>query len=175
MRRLSTKLERVLSTRITKISAPRKTPTRRCRPFSKTPQDFFSPYETLSLCSAGFGASSSPSFAAPAPVSLAVFFSRSGSSGFRSVFLSCSSSLSPKLNGSLSSGSGCGATDVRGCHFLPDLPPVFGVACRFVGVGWRYSASASSTGPDLGAAGVGLKRSGFASGRGGFRGGASKK
>lgn len=102
-----------------------------------------------------------------ASFSAAALFSRSESSGFRSCFLASSSSLSPRLNGSLSSASGLGAMEVSGCHFLP-LPPLVLLAvfdpdfdCRSS----RYSASTSSTGPDWGATGVGLKRSGFASGR----------
>lgn len=82
------------------------------------------------------------------------------------VFNSFSSSLSPTLKGSFSSGSGCAATDVRGCHFFA-FDPLFGDVAR------RSAASTSSTGPDWGGAGVDLKRSGFACGRDGFGGGAS--
>lgn len=70
-------------------------------------------------------------------------FSLSVSSALRSFVFASSSSLSPRLNGSLSSASGCGATEVSGCHFLILFAP--GDGCRF---GWWYSASTSSTGPD---------------------------
>jgi hypothetical protein len=117
----------------------------------------------LPLLSAGFN---SPSFF-PSPDSSADFFSRSLSSGLISCFLwwSCSSSLSPRLKGSLSSASGWGATEVNGCHFLP-LLPALGEGWRSVGVGCRYKASTSSTGPVFcGAPAAGLKRLGLASGR----------
>lgn len=100
--------------------------------------------------------------AAPLPLSLtdALFFNLSLSSGLRSVFLVSSSSESPRLKGSLSSATGAGARDVKGCHFLPDFAegdgPLF---CG--GVGLRYKASTSSMGPD-GTAGVALNKSGFA-------------
>lgn len=127
---------------------------------------------TLSFCptlpllsfSAGPGPVDDPaSFVSFASVSAAAFFSLSVSSALMSlVFASCSSSLSPRLKGSWSSASGFGATDVRGCHFLVLFAP--GDGWRG-GVGLRYSASTSSTGPDCGGLGVGLKRSGFAEGR----------
>jgi hypothetical protein len=64
------------------------------------------------------------------------------------VFISFSSSLSPRLKGSFSSDSGLGAIEVKGCH-LADL-----VAAP--GDGWRWflrsMASTSSTGPDWGGA-----------------------
>lgn len=123
--------------------------------------------ETLPLRSAGFNDPSSPTFLGAWPDSLAVFFNRSVSCGFKSCFLSCSSSLSPRLNGSLSSPSGFGAIEVNGCHFFPPLP-VPGVDC------WLFKASTSSTGP-VGAAGVGLNRFGFASGRAGLGGGDAGK
>jgi hypothetical protein len=62
------------------------------------------------------------------------------------VVVSWSSSSSPSANGSLSS-SGLGATEVSGCHFLP--------------LAERSEASTSSTGPDWGGLGWGLKRSGL--------------
>jgi hypothetical protein len=107
-----------------------------------------------------------PSFFFAASLSLAIFFSLSVFSALISFVLASSSSLSPRLNGSRSSVSGYGATLVSGCHFLV-LPPVPGDGCRWpcVGVGLRYRASTSSTGPPCGATGVGLKRSGFARGR----------
>ena len=123
----------------------------------------------LSLLSAGRSVSPLPFFFA-ASLSLAIFFSLSVSSVLISFVLASSSSLSPRLNGSLSSVTGCGATLVSGCHF-PVLPPVPGDGCCWpcVGVGLRYRTSTSSTGPPCGATGVGLKRSGFARGRCGRR------
>lgn len=119
----------------------------------------------LPLLSAGRSVSSLSFFFAIS-LSLAIFFSLSVSSTLVSFVLASSSSLSPRLNGSLSSVTGCGTTLVSGCHF-PALPPVPGDGCRWpcVGVGLRYRASISSTGPPCGATGVGLKRSGFARGR----------
>lgn len=70
---------------------------------------------------------------------------------------------------------------MRGCHFL-DLPELGEVVLELrprAGeevevMGFRTRASTSSTGPDCGGiAGVGLKRSGLASGRLGLRGGVS--
>ena len=129
----------------------------------------------LPLLSAG--RSVSPlSFFFAASLSLAIFFSLSVSSTLISFALASSSSLSPRLNGSLSSVTGCGATLVSGCHF-PVLPPVPGDGCRWpcVGVGLRYRASTSSTGPPCGPTGVGLKRSGFARGRRGLCGAVIEK
>ena len=72
----------------------------------------------LPLRSAGFSVpGDAPSLLA------AAFFSLSVSEGLVSLVLLSSSSLSPRLNGSWSSGSGLGATEVNGCHFLPpDFP-----------------------------------------------------
>jgi hypothetical protein len=72
----------------------------------------------LPLRSAGFNSpDEGPSLLA------AAFFSLSVSAGLTSLVLLSSSSLSPRLKGSWSSGSGFGATEVRGCHFLPpDFP-----------------------------------------------------
>lgn len=88
----------------------------------------------------------------------AAFFNLSESSFSKSSDFSfgASSSSSPRANGSLSS-SGFGATEVRGCHFLALLA---GVDEEDGGL-LRSKASTSSTGPDWGGLGCGLKRSGF--------------
>jgi hypothetical protein len=114
----------------------------------------------------------------PATPSAVVFESRSASSALLSfAFVSLSSSLSPRLKGSFSA-TGEGSTADRGCH-LPGL--LLDRGC-FVGIeDPEYRSSISSGGPLLNdtllpppppAIGVDLNRSGLATGRGGFLGGA---
>lgn len=113
----------------------------------------------------------------PDMASAAAFLSRSASSVLTSFpptrsLDSFSSSLSPRLKGSLSaSPTGLGSTEDNGCHLL-DLP---GVGAFSPALGLGESRLISSGGPpwndtfrpsaDFGVAGVGLKRSGLASGR----------
>lgn len=118
----------------------------------------FVPLFSLSLgCNLG-----SPSEAAPpAPAEtlfLAASLRRSESSLRRSSVLSLPSSSSPSANGSLSS-SGWGATDVSDCHFL--LLFLSAPAPELLAASLRSKASTSSTGPDCGGLGCGLKRSGL--------------
>lgn len=120
---------------------------------------FFVPLCSLSL-RVGFAPSPDP----PEILALAAFFNLSVSSLRRSSFFPSSSSSSPRAKGSLSS-SGAGATDVRGCHFL--ALPLLGVDDGLA----RSKASTSSTGPDCGGLGWGLKRSGLVGRREEVRGG----
>ena len=147
------------------------------------PQDLFKiSSATLSLfplVSAASGFTSGPPMLS-AMASAAAFLSRSASSVFTPArsFVSFSSSLSPRLNGSLSpSPTGLGSTVDSGCHLLC-LPgvgalspaPDFGLLISSGGPPWNDTFRPS---PDLGVAGVGLKRSGLASGRVERRGGSS--
>lgn len=116
----------------------------------------------------------------PVTASAVVFGSRSASSALLSfALISLSSSLSPRLKGSFSA-TGEGSTADRGCHLLALL---LDRGC-FVGFDDpEYRSSISSGGPLLNdtllpppapapAVGLDLKRSGLATGRGGFLGGA---
>lgn len=133
----------------------------------------------VSLDSAGLG---SPMVSDMA--SAAAFFSRSASSAFASLpptrsLVSFSSSLSPRLKGSLSpSPTGLGSIVDSGCHLLC-LLGVGAFSPAWV-VDWGLFISSGGPGekatfrpsPDFGVAGVGLKRSGLARGRVDRRGGA---
>jgi hypothetical protein len=114
-----------------------------------------------------------PISASSCDVELAVFFSLSASSALLSFLISFSSSLSPKLKGSLSaSPTGLGSTADNGCHLL-----CFPADASFAGTRGevRYSSRSSGEGVGLnetfrpsderGGVGVGLKRSGLARGR----------
>jgi hypothetical protein len=70
----------------------------------------------------------SPAFASLELAAAVSFFAALASAALTSFFADSagSSSLSPRLNGSWSSSSALGSSDIRGCHLPPVLPVAVG-------------------------------------------------